>query len=345
MNAPIAETERGHRRGVVLGFTMAELLLLLLFCLLLVSATAMMDKDQQIAALSQRANIPVGSDAREVPNKAMQLDVLLAALFPGGVPKLSPVDFTRLWETLVLAQDRNLALSAAGVESDSELEQLLTVWGEVSGRAATAEELDRLIEVLERLVEAGAANLAPDQLQGLVAAVAAASAGPGADPPGSRWPPIISLDGNKYRFRTGSAEITPEFENYLTIEAARRIAELLSTYEADVIEIVGHTDEQVIEPKEQKASNLDRIAIAAVNGETDQELIPVDNAGLGLARAIEVARVLRAQPGLSGMTIVPLSAGQLLRKGDLLSPGGGTINDPERRRIEIRVRRSTPATE
>lgn len=345
MSAPIAETERGHRRGVVLGFTMAELLLLLLFCLLLVSATAMMEKDKQIVALSQRANVPVGSDAREVPNKAMQLDVLLAALFPGGVPKLNPVDFTRLWETLVLAQDRNLALSAAGVDSDSELEQLLTVWGEVSGRAASAEELDRLIEVLERLVEAGAANLSPNQLQSLVDTVATRGAEPGEDQPGSRWPPIISLDGNKYRFKTGSAEITPEFEDYLTLEAANKIADLLSRYDADVIEIVGHTDEQVIEPREQKASNLDRVAIAAVNGETEQELIPVDNAGLGLARAIEVARVLRAQPDLSGVKIVPLSAGQLLRKGDLLSPGGEAVNDPERRRIEIRVRRSTPATD
>jgi len=98
----------------------------------------------------------------------------------------------------------------------------------------------------------------------------------------------------------------------------------------------------VIQPKEQKTSNLDQFAILAVNGETDQVLIPVDNAGLGLARALEVARVLREQPELKGVKVVPLSAGQLMRKGDLLSPGGGaTLNDRDRRRIEIRVRRST----
>ena len=69
-------------------------------------------------------------------------------------------------------------------------------------------------------------------------------------------------------------------------------------------------------------------------------------AGLGLARAIEVARVLRRQAELAGMKVVPLSAGQLLQKGDLLSPGDGeALNDPDRRRIEIRVRRSTQEAE
>lgn len=341
----IAESERGHRRGVVLGFTMAEILLLLLFCLLLISTTSLLDKDKEIESLKQQVAVAAGVDTKSLPQSALQLQMLLAKLFPGGVPKLSAADFSKLWETIVLARDMQDVASAAGVKSPDELAQLLAVFGDKTGRSASAEEVQKLIEVIDRLVSAGAGRLSEPQLESLVSTVATAGPAGANDPPGNRWPPIISLDGNKYRFKTGSAEITSDFESYLVEDAAAKIAALLRQYDADVIEIVGHTDEQVIEPKEQKESNLDRVALPAVNGETDQELIPVDNAGLGLARAIEVARVLRSQPALKGMKVVPMSAGQLLRKGDLLSPGGGAaLNDPDRRRIEIRVRRSTPET-
>lgn len=345
MSAPVAETERGHRRGVVLGFTMAELLLLLLFCLLLVSTTALLQKEEEIEALKQVAGIAGTLSEAEQSRYALQLQVLLQKLYPEGVPPLKDADFSKLWETLVLARNATATTTAAGIESPEELTQVLTVLGEMEGRFASAAELERLIGVLEKLDAAGAGALTEPQLAGLVTQVAAAGQGFGNDPAGNRWPPIISLDGNRYRFERGSAAITPEFEDYLVNEAATRIAGLLSQYGADVIEIVGHTDEQVIEPREQKASNLDRLALSALNGQTTEALVPVDNAGLGLARAIEVARVLRAQPSLSGMKIVPLSAGQLMRKGDLLSPGGGAaLDDPDRRRIEIRVRRSTPET-
>jgi outer membrane protein OmpA-like peptidoglycan-associated protein len=344
MIASIAETERGHRRGVVLGFTMAELLLLLLFCLLLVSATALLEKENEIDQLKVLLRAADTVEDTEQLRYASQLQVLLQKLYPGGIPNLTEADFAKLWDKIVLARDVETATNEAGLESPKELEQLLTVWGEMRGRFASEEELDEVITVLEQLVNAGAGSLTTSQLEMLVTGVAA---GPGNvnGPPGSRWPPIISLDGNRYRFRIGSAEITPDFEYYLVNEAAAKIADLLTQYGADVIEIVGHTDEQVIEPREETVSNLDRFALPSVNGETNEELTPVDNAGLGLARAIEVARVLRVQPELVGMKIVPLSAGQLLRKGDVLSPGGGeSLDDADRRRIEIRVRRSTPET-
>lgn len=342
MISPIGETERGRRRGAVLGFTMAELLLLLLFCLLLISATALLEKDKEITALQVQVDAAVGTKAKDIPRNALQLQILLRKLFPDGVPELKDADFADLWDKLVLAEEMQGVSATVGAENPEELEQLLTVWGEMEGRFASAEELEKLIAVLERMADAGAASLSPAQLEALVADVSSTGSISPTDPPVSRWPPIISLDGNRYRFEIGSAEITPQFQTYLQEDAASKIAGLLKQYDADVIEIVGHTDEQVIQPKEQKASNLDRIALPAVNGETDQELVPVDNAGLGLARAIEVARVLRRQPELAGMKVVPLSAGQLLRKGDLLSPGGGeALNDPDRRRIEIRVRRST----
>lgn len=346
MSAPIAETERGHRRGVVLGFTMAELLLLLLFCLLLVSATALLDRDKEINALREQLDVTAGIEAKDVPRNALQLQILLRKLFPEGIPELKDADFTDLWDTLVLAKSMQGMASSVGLGNPEDLEQLLTVWGKMEGRFASEQEMEKLLSVLEKMVAAGADTLTDLQMETLIAEASGAIASQPGDPSGNRWPPIISLDGNRYRFEIGSAEITPEFLKYLEYEAAGKIATLLRQYDADVIEIVGHTDEQIIQPALETVSNLDRLAIPAVNGASDLVLIPVDNAGLGLARAIEVARVLRRQAELAGMKVVPLSGGQLMQKGDLLSPGDGeALNDPDRRRIEIRVRRSTQEAE
>jgi hypothetical protein len=68
-------------------------------------------------------------------------------------------------------------------------------------------------------------------------------------------------------------------------------------------------------------------------------LIPADNAGLGLARATAVVRVLMLDERLKGYTLLPLSGGQLIGVDDRLTKGGGG-DERERRRIEIRVRRA-----
>ena len=68
--------------------------------------------------------------------------------------------------------------------------------------------------------------------------------------------------------------------------------------------------------------------------------MPADNAGLGLVRAVSVANVLRNNPRLSGYTILPYSAAQLIDLGDVLSDGASAGDVKERRRIEIRLRRA-----
>ena len=65
----------------------------------------------------------------------------------------------------------------------------------------------------------------------------------------------------------------------------------------------------------------------------------VDNAGLGLARASAVIRVLRSIPELSNYEILPYSAGQLILPNETLTNGQSILEDDQRRRIEIRVRR------
>ena len=69
-------------------------------------------------------------------------------------------------------------------------------------------------------------------------------------------------------------------------------------------------------------------------------LVPADNAGLGLARAVSVVSVLRQSTLLTGYKIIPLSGAQLVNTDETLAVLGIPANVPERRRIEIRLRKS-----
>lgn len=122
----------------------------------------------------------------------------------------------------------------------------------------------------------------------------------------------------------------------MTGNIADLIAANLKNYGADIVEVIGHTDEQ---PISRTNSNLDKNAIAVLSAtKSVTALEPADNAGLGLARAISVANVLRDNHELSGITVLPLSAAQLILPGDRLTSGQAG-NVETRRRIEIRIRR------
>ena len=68
-----------------------------------------------------------------------------------------------------------------------------------------------------------------------------------------------------------------------------------------------------------------------------------DNAGLGFARAVAIVQILKGDRRLDGLTILPLSAAQLVGTDGKLSDGSSAGDVKERRRIEIRVRQNTPA--
>jgi outer membrane protein OmpA-like peptidoglycan-associated protein len=158
---------------------------------------------------------------------------------------------------------------------------------------------------------------------------------------GHQWPPIISLsEANGHYFTTGSADLSPEFKFELTNETPARILELIKQYDVDVIEVVGHTDEQ---PISSRPSNLDGELLPVLrNAATVSSLVPADNAGLGLARAVSVLSVLRQSPLLQDYKLIPLSGAQLVNTDETLAISGNPGDIPERRRIEIRLRKSSP---
>lgn len=303
---------KGYNRGLILGLTMAESMILLVFCLLLVAAAIILaEREQRQAAELQVTELR--SQLADVRRDRDDLGRRLALL-------ANPSDRASIeeeWRELVSAREAQQQMQKQGITVEdladlAEARELLR---------SNGYELSSVENLIERLAEL------EKQLQ--------AREDSGEQP--HQWPPIISLsDADDYSFEIGSAELTPSFERSLRGDITRIIAENLDLYNVDIVEVIGHTDEQRIARKE---TNFDQSVLDVLAGKQPvSTIVPADNAGLGLARAIAVANVLRAEPALSGMTILPLSAGQLILPGDTLTSGqSGDVR--ERRRIEIRIRR------
>lgn len=156
-------------------------------------------------------------------------------------------------------------------------------------------------------------------------------------------PPIIFLsEADGYSFASGSSQISAAFARKLRADVAPRLVELTRIYRADVIEVIGHTDGVPLGASRQEA-NLDANLPRAVTGSETASLRPYDNVGLGMTRAIAVAGMLAASDLPAELRVIPLSAGSLIARGDRLSPAPAERGEAERRRIEIRVRRSNTA--
>ena len=203
----------------------------------------------------------------------------------------------------------------------------------IANEGATSADLQALAKVAAVLKEHSVSlTAAADEVDKLLAGN---TSGKGAHD----WPPIINLDdAKKNYFQSGSAELTGTFAQLLDTTITDEIASNLSLYGANIVEVIGHTDEQ---PVAREKSNLDDTLISAIDGKLPASaLLPADNAGLGLARAIAVANVLKANPKLKDATILPMSAAQLILPGDTITSGQrGAVES--RRRIEIRVRGRT----
>jgi outer membrane protein OmpA-like peptidoglycan-associated protein len=321
----VAEAESGYRRGVVMGLTMAEIMLLFVFCLLLVAAGMVADRDAKIMQ-------------KEVELASVNLEIT-ALNSPEGPAAQSIVELRRQNDALLQENTRLREVvlpMSAGTQVEPISEQS---WRELSVvREIVQTAAERGVPLIEVLDQVGA--LDPAASTGTASATQPTA--PAAEP-GHQWPPIITLGSDRYRFQTNSAELTPQFREYLTTVTSPQVQALLDRFQVDVIEVVGHTDESPITAT--RPSTMDSLAINALKGKTSVgELIPADNAGLGLARAIAVVNALQDTPlGRQGIKMIPLSAAQVVMPGDVVSDGSKPEASSARRRIEIRVRRTMPS--
>ena len=309
-NTSIEEGATSYKRGVIFGLTMAEVFLLLVFCLLLFIAT----QDKKIDRLVQE-NIDLSAINSEVTVFEIVniLDEELWRLIEEDDIKSNNIS-DELRQALKEAKDWDTLTNQTQKRNFRKLGEIVS--------SATPEELLLLIKNSEQAMSTDTDSIILEKFK----------------PAGNNWPPIISLpEAENYSFKIGSAQLTDNFKAQLTGEIVQQILKTLSEYEADLIEVIGHTDLQPM--SKARATNLDTSAKNFFETDKEIALRAKDNVGLGYARALSVTKHLLSTPELKNYTILPYSAAQMITPNGTITTPDDDFESSQLRRIEIRVRR------
>lgn len=341
MDGHIFRQSSSYRQGLVLGLTMAEIMILLIFCLLITMATFLNREQTKREEAEQQVRVErVSSMAdRNLVMAIKQNPELYERLRSEVVTSSGVKAVDEFWRELVESRNAMADLKKGGL-SEKNIRDQLADMERLKSKGISLDKALRdadIVGSIEKVMPAAGQSATPPQM-----IADAVSRGLSGSQAGHQWPPIIRLseaDGNF--FSTGSAELSPEFRERLLASTPEQIVALIKKYDVDVIEVVGHTDEQ---PVGLRQSNLDRYLVPVLrNYASIASLVPADNAGLGLARAVSVVSVLGRSPLLSGYKLIPMSGAQLINTDETLAIAGSFSGDVrERRRIEIRLRKSSP---
>jgi flagellar motor protein MotB len=340
MDGQIIQQRQSYRHGLVLGLTMAEIMILLVFCLLIAMATFLKGEEAKRVAVEHELQ------QQQVQNKrdrqllaALHEDVALVEKLKSASGLSDPQAIDQYWRELVVGRTVAEEVQKSGVSLKELHEGLATV----AKLKANGIDLDKAVRDSQTLEAIYRAMAKPGESRVSTQAILDALERSQSGPAGHQWPPIITMsEAGGYYFESGSAELSARFHETLLTEAPIKILDNIRKYDVDVIEVVGHTDERPIGFRPPN-SNLDRDLTAVLKNDVGvATLIPADNAGLGLARAVSVVSVLRQSPLLAGYKLIPLSGAQLVNTDETLALDGLPGDIQERRRIEIRLRKSVP---
>ncbi len=337
MDGQVAKQSSSYRQGLVLGLTMAEVMILLIFCLLIAMAAYLRSVQTRLAAAETAPNDQGISMAdRDILDGIKRDGALYERLRTvSGTSNAKAID--EYWRDVTA--DRSQAEEYRKSGTPSQVREKVELANTLAGKGVDGPTALQDVAIAES-VKSAMLKAGQQANADTVGDVVARGVNDGSSA-GHQWPPIISLsEANGYSFKTGSAELSPPFRQKLETTTPERILGLVKQYDVDVIEVVGHTDEQ---PIAGRISNLDASLIQVLKNQVPiTSLVPSDNAGLGLARAVSVVSVLRKSKLLEGYKLIPLSGAQLVNTDETLAIGGVPGDIPERRRIEIRLRKSSP---
>jgi flagellar motor protein MotB len=340
MDGQIIQQRQSYRHGLVLGLTMAEIMILLVFCLLIAMATFLKGEEAKRVAVEHELQ------QQQVQNKhdrqllaALREDVALVERLKNASGLSDPQAIDQYWRELVDGRTVAEEIQKSGVSLKELHEGLSTV----AKLKANGIDLDKAVRDSQTLEAIYRAMAKPGESRVSTQAILDALERGQSGPAGHQWPPIITMsEAGGYYFESGSAELSARFRETLLTETPLKILDYIKKYDVDVIEVVGHTDERPIGFRPPN-SNLDRDLTAVLKNDVGvATLIPADNAGLGLARAVSVVSVLRQSPLLASYKLIPLSGAQLVNTDETLALDGLPGDIQERRRIEIRLRKSVP---
>jgi len=340
MDGQIIQQRQSYRQGLVLGLTMAEIMILLVFCLLIAMATFLKREESRRVAVEQQLQQQQLLNQRERKVLvALREDAALVEKLRSESGLSDPQAIDQYWRELVDGRTMVGEIEKSGMSLKEVRDGLATV----ARLRANSIDLDKAIQDSQTLDAIYRAMANPSgarvSTQAILDAIERGKAGTS----GHQWPPIITMsEAGGYYFESGSAELSPSFRDTLLTDTPVKILDYIKRYDVDVIEVVGHTDERHIGVR-LSSSNLDRELTAVLKNNIGVgSLIPADNAGLGLARAVSVVSVLRQSPLLEGYKLIPLSGAQLVNTDETLALEGAPGDIQERRRIEIRLRKSVP---
>jgi flagellar motor protein MotB len=339
MDGQIIQQRQSYRQGLVLGLTMAEIMILLVFCLLIAMATFLKREETRRAAVEQQLQ------QQQLQNKrdrevvaALREEASLVEKLRSASGLSDPQAIDQYWRELVDSRTLVGEIEKSGL-SLKELREGLSSAASLRANGIDLDKAVRDSQTLEAIYRAMAKpGEARVSTQAILDAIERSKTVAGTG--GHQWPPIITMsEAGGYYFESGSAELSPSFRQTLLGDTPLKILDYIRKYDVDVIEVVGHTDERPIGTRQ--LSNLDRDLPSVLNSNSSvASLTPADNAGLGLARAVAVVSVLRQSPLLDGYKIIPLSGAQLVNTDETLALGGSPEDVQQRRRIEIRLRKS-----
>jgi flagellar motor protein MotB len=337
MDGQIVQQRSSYRQGLVLGLTMAEIMLLLVFCLLIGMATFLKREETQRKVAEEALQEQQQQNQR---NRDVLAELRQNATLGEKLHNLSglsdPQAIDKYWRELVDSRTIIADIEKSGLTVKEFREGL----AKVAALRANGIDVDKAIRNAQLVDAINRAMAKPGQpqvsTQTILDTIERDKSGPG----GHQWPPIIRMsEADGYYFKTRSAELSPNFRVALMTETPLEILQYIKKYDVDVIEVVGHTDERPIGARQ--FSNLDRDLTSVLqNTEDVANLAPADNAGLGLARAVSVVSVLRQSPLLASYKMIPLSGAQLVNTDETLALEGSMQDVQQRRRIEIRLRKS-----
>jgi flagellar motor protein MotB len=341
MTGQIVQQRSSYQRGLVLGLTMAEIMILLVFCLLIAMATFLKREETRRVAAERQLQQQILQNARTRDVVAtLQKSADLAEKFQSLSGLRDPQAIDQYWRELVDSKTVVSEVEKSGV-SVTELRE-----GIANAAALHANGIDvgKAIHDSEFVAAVNRAMAKPGEppvpMQAVLDTIARGLDTAGSS--GHQWPPIIRMsEADGYFFRSGSAELSATFHDALVNQTPGEILKYIRKYDVDIIEVVGHTDERPIGIRQY--SNLDRDLLSVLKNTAGVvSLVPADNAGLGLARAVAVVSVLRQSPLLAGYKLIPLSGAQLVNVDETLAIAGSPGDIQQRRRIEIRLRKSLP---
>lgn len=150
--------------------------------------------------------------------------------------------------------------------------------------------------------------------------------------------PFFDLkDTGDYRFPSCGYELSKNFVEKLKGVVANKISKIITDHQMKnpAVDIIGHTDEQTL-TKCKKLSNMDFANILPRNSSVAMNVS--SNIELGMARALQVTKVLNSIGDLSVVKFRPMSAGQYIDEGgNLIIRQFSNSDEESRRRIEIRI--------